>query len=253
MKPVHQGKPWINSFFLVEQKDKLGNFKLRICLDPTNLNKAIVHEPYHFKTPEDITHLFEEACIITVCDCRKGYLHQQLDEASSFLTTFNTELGRFCYTVMSFGARVASDVFQCKLDECFGKIKQVIIITDDIMIVGNKPDHSDHDQAFTTLLQIVQKCNVKLNYDKLQYKQVQIEFLGETYTKSSCKPAKDKVSAITAMPSPTNKKQGQSFIGMINYLSKFSPRLSELAEPIRELLKDKVPFKWGPEHQQAFT
>ena len=39
---------------------------------------------------------------------------------------------------------------------------------------------------------------------------------------------------------------------MINYLSKFSLRLSELAEPIRELPKDKVPFNWGSEHQQAF-
>ena len=40
---------------------------------------------------------------------------------------------------------------------------------------------------------------------------------------------------------------------MINYLSKFSARLSEIAEPIRELSKDKVPFNWGPEHQSAFT
>ena len=37
---------------------------------------------------------------------------------------------------------------------------------------------------------------------------------------------------------------------MINYSSKFSARLSELAAPIRELSKDKVPFNWGPEHQQ---
>ena len=29
-------------------------------------------------------------------------------------------------------------------------------------------------------------------------------------------------------------------------------RLSELAEPIRELCKDKVPFNWGLEHQAAF-
>ena len=34
---------------------------------------------------------------------------------------------------------------------------------------------------------------------------------------------------------------------MINYLSKFSPRLTELAEPIRELVKEKVAFNWGPE------
>ena len=55
------------------------------------------------------------------------------------------------------------------------------------------------------------------------------------------------------MPAPTNKKQVQSFIGMINYLSKFSARLSEIAELIWELAKDKVPFNWGPEHQSAFT
>ena len=52
---------------------------------------------------------------------------------------------------------------------------------------------------------------------------------------------------------PTCKKQLQSFIGMINYLSKFSVRLSELAEPIRELPKENIPSNWGPEHQEAFT
>ena len=54
------------------------------------------------------------------------------------------------------------------------------------------------------------------------------------------------------MPAPTNMKQMQSFISMINYLSKFSARLSEIVEPIDELAKDKVPFNWGPEQQSAF-
>ena len=54
------------------------------------------------------------------------------------------------------------------------------------------------------------------------------------------------------MPIPQCKKQVQSFIGMINYLSKFSAQLSELAEPIWELSKEKVPFNWGPEHDNAF-
>ena len=76
---------------------------------------------------------------------------------------------------------------------------------------------------------------------------------GETYTTSSHKPDKNKVMAITKMPAPTNKKQVQSFIGMINYFSKFSARLSEIAEPIREFAKDKVPFNWGPEHQSAIA
>ena len=60
------------------------------------------------------------------------------------------------------------------------------------------------------------------------------------------KPAQTKVSAITSMPEPSCKKQVQSFIGMVNYLSKFSARLSELAKPVREVSKDRVPLNWGP-------
>ena len=114
LKPVNQGTPWIYSFVLVEGKDKQGNLKLRICLDLSNLNKAIVQEPYHFKTPEDITHLLAEACVITACDYRKGIWHQQHDETSSFLTTFNTELGRFQNTVMPFVGTVAGNDFSKK-------------------------------------------------------------------------------------------------------------------------------------------
>ena len=106
LKPVTEATPWINSFVLVESKDKSVNLKLHICLDPTNLNKVIIQEPYHFKMPDDIAHLIPDACAMTVCDCCKGYWHQELDESFSFLTTFNTEFGHYRYTVMPFGATV---------------------------------------------------------------------------------------------------------------------------------------------------
>ena len=86
-KPVHEATSWINSFVLSEGKDKLGNLKLRICLDPTNLNKAIVRKPYHFKTLEGIAHFLACDCIMSALVCKKGYWHQELDEASSFLTS----------------------------------------------------------------------------------------------------------------------------------------------------------------------
>ena len=101
-----------------------------------NLNKAVVHELYHFKTPEDIAHLIANFCIMAVCDCKKGYWHHELDEASSFLTAFNTKLGRFQYTVMPFGITMEGDIFQQKLDQCFSHLKNVIVITDDMMVIG---------------------------------------------------------------------------------------------------------------------
>ena len=149
---------------------------------------------------------------------------------SSFLTTINTKLGRFWYTVVPFGITVAGDVFQQKLDQCFSHPKNVKIITDDIMVVGK--NHKEHNLALTALLETARKCNVQLNYDKLQYKKTEVDFFGETYMIDGCKPAQTKVSAITSMPEPCCKKEVQSFIGMINNLSKLCTRLSEL---IREL------------------
>ena len=74
----------------------------------------------------------------------------------------------------------------------------------------------------------------------------------ETYTTDGHKPAQSKMKAIQEMPAPQCKKQVQLFIGMVNYLSKFSARISELAKPIRDLCKEKVPFNWGLEHDGTF-
>ena len=79
LAPVNEASPCINSFVLDESKDKLGNLKLHISLDPINLNKAITREPYHFRTPENIAYLLADACIMMVCDCKKGYWHQKFD------------------------------------------------------------------------------------------------------------------------------------------------------------------------------
>ena len=182
---------------------------------------------------------------------QKGYWHQELDEASSFLTTFNTEIGRFWYTVMPFGITVAGDVFQWKLDQCFSHLKNIIVIADNIMVV--EKNHKDHNLALTSLLETARKCNVQLNYDKLQYKKTEVDFFRENYMIYGHKPVQTKVSAITMMPEPRCRKEVQSFIGMNNYLSKFSATLSELSAPIRELAKERVPFKWGPEHKEAFN
>ena len=76
------------------------------------------------------------------------------------------------------------------------------------MFVGKKQNHRDHDLALAILLETARKCNVHLNYDKLQYK-TEVDFFGETYMTSGCKPAQTKVSAITSMPEPSCKNQVQ--------------------------------------------
>ena len=61
------------------------------------------------------------------------------------------------------------------------------MISDDIMVLGKQQNNWDHDQVLTILLETARKCNVRLNYDKLQYKKEEVEFFGETYITNGCK------------------------------------------------------------------
>ena len=82
----------------------------------------------------------------------------------------------------------------------------MIVIADDTMIVGKKQNHSSYDQALTTLLETARRCNVRLNYDKLQYQKEEVDFFSETYTTRGHKPDQSSISAITKMPAATSKK-----------------------------------------------
>ena len=243
LAPVTQATPWINSFILVESTDSQGQAKLWLCLDPTNLNKAMTREPYHFCTLEDISHMLADACILTECDCKKGYWHQMLDKGSSYLTTFNTEIGRYRFTVMPFSITVAWDVFQWKLDKCFGHIKKLTIIADDIMVIGKKWNHKDHDLAFTLLLKMARECNVKFNYQKLQYKCTEVNFYGETYTTDGCKPAQSKVHSSDAIP--RIQKRGTVICWYDKLFIKILPKTNQISWTHQRVGKRKCSFQLG--------
>ena len=54
------------------------------------------------------------------------------------------------------------------------------------------------------------------------------------------KPDPNKVKAILKMPTPADKQSLQRLLGMITYLGKFLPRLSDVTEPLRRLLDRDV-------------
>ena len=54
------------------------------------------------------------------------------------------------------------------------------------------------------------------------------------------------------MQPPQSIQQLQSFNGMVNYLKRFSPVFSELAEPLRRLQKSDMVWAWESEQQTAF-
>ena len=53
-----------------------------------------------------------------------------------------------------------------------------------------------------------------------------------------------KVKAIRDMPAPTDKTGVQRLLGLVQYLSKFLPNLSDMTKPLRDLTQQDVEWCW---------
>ena len=65
-------------------------------------------------------------------------------------------------------------------------------------------------------------------------------------------PDPKKSKAILEMKRPENQEELQSYLGMVNYLSRFSPYIAELFIPLRDLLKKDTTYTWTFHHEKAF-
>ena len=54
------------------------------------------------------------------------------------------------------------------------------------------------------------------------------------------------------MPPPTNCAELRTYLGMVNYVSKFCPNLADALPPLRNLLKKEVSWSWTTAQQKAF-
>ena len=94
------------------------------------------------------------------------------------------------------------------------------------------------------LLKRCQQKNIKPNKDKFRFKCDEVSFFGHTLTQKGLKIDPAKVEAIAMMNKPKDIAGVQRFIGMVKYLAKFLPRLSEVCKPLRNLTHKDAPWVW---------
>ena len=64
--------------------------------------------------------------------------------------------------------------------------------------------------------------NLTLNSEKIQFKQTQVSFYGHCWSKHGISPDRKKIQALKHMEFPPDKETMRSFLGMINYLNRYS-------------------------------
>lgn len=246
IRKVTEPTDWVSSIVV----SRRSNGKIRICLDPKELNMSIRRCHHKPPTVEEVTHKLSGSKYFSKLDAKNGYWSVKLDEESSLLTTFNSPFGRYCYKRMPFGLVMSQDVFQQKMDQILEECEGVVSIADDIIVYGE--NETEHDAHMHTLMQVAAKNGIMFNSGKCAIKVPQITFFGTVYDKEGTHPDPEKVDAIKQIKPPENRKQLQEFLGMITYLSPFIPDLAANTADLRDLLKKDVDFMWSASHQRAF-
>ena len=186
-------------------------------------------------TLEDALSKTTNATYFSKLDARSGYWQLKLSKESSLLTTFNTPFGRYRFHRLPFGLISSQDEFQRKMGEVFEGIPGVTALVDDILITGSTLE--EHDRNLNAALQRATEMNLKFNPAKMTIAAREVKYFGHIMSSEGLKPDPAKIKAVEKMASPTSKKELQTLLGIVTYLSKFAPQLSQITQPMQNSSK----------------
>ena len=245
IEQVNEPTDWVSSLTYVVKR----NGKLRICIDPRPLNKALKREHFQLPTLDDILPDLSKAKIFSSVDLRNGFWHLKLDAKSSRLTTFSTPYGRYRWKVLPFGIAPAPEIFQKHVYNNICDLEGVLNVADDILVYGIGDTEAeaveDHDRKLRNLFLRCRERGMRLNPDKLKLRQTSMNFLGHQVSAHGLCPDSEKVKALVEMPAPADVAGVQRLCGFVNYLARFLPHICDVMAPIRNLTKTNVPFLWS--------
>ena len=149
------------------------------------------------------------------------------------------------------GSIVAQDMFQRKLDAIFLSIPGVTGIADDMIIYGRT--NLEHDQHLVNFLEVCRKNTLTSNPDKMQFRLPQVSFFGHQWSEKGLSPDPKKIAAVKRMNLPQDVEMMRSFLGLVNYLNRFSPCLAELSKPLRQICRQNMEFELTESVHVAFS
>ena len=229
------------------------NGKLRLCVDYRKLNEITIKNRYPLPNSNELRDRLQGAQFFTKLDMRGAYNLIRMKEGHEWKTAFRTRYGLYEYMVMPFGLtnapascqELVNNVLRNLLDQC------VIAYLDDILIYSKTLDQ--HIRDVLKVLKCLDEVHLKLEPEKCEFHKQEVPFLGYIVTTNGLRQDPEKVKSILEWPAPTNVKEVQSFLGVVNFNRKFIQGFSEIALPLTRLTRKDTEFSWANEQEQAFN
>lgn len=236
---------WLANIVPVPKKDG----KVRMCVDYRDLNKACPTDDFPLPHIDTLVDNAASSAMYSFMDGFSGYNQIMMAVVDKLKTSFTTEWGIYCYTVMPFGLKNAGAAYQRMATTLLHDMihKEIEVYVDDMMVKSETRE--GHVAALDKFLARAEKYNLRLNPKKCVFGVTSGKLLGHIVSQKGIEIDPDKVKAIREMPAPKTEKEVRGFIGRLQYVSRFIAKLAIVCEPIFKLLKKDQLVVWDDKCQ----
>ncbi|CAI6353555.1 unnamed protein product [Macrosiphum euphorbiae] len=240
--------PYASPVLLVTKKDG----DARLVVDYRKLNSQTVRKVFPTPNLDDHLESLYGAKLFTTLDLASGYLQVPLTESAKEKTAFVTPSESGQFERMVFGLINAPYEFSRLMQRIMSPLRDKVAMwyLDDILIPSTTSD--DMFKRLKQVLEVLKEAKLTLKLSKCYFAYSEVAYLGYMLSADGVRPGEQKVQAIQQYPRPRNKHEVRRFLGLCGFFRRFIPRYSDIARPISELLKDKVPYMWTTLQEVAF-
>ena len=242
------GSKWASPLVIIRKPDG----DVRICVD---YKMAVNPQIYSDSFPiPDIETAFSEMAGMThfaKIDLTNAYNQIELDETSKDVTTMNTPIGLLRWNRLPFGIKTASAIFQSAIMATLNNVVSNMIIYQDDICIGAQSE-KELTSKVDAILKKLKEVGMRINESKSVMCSTELSFLGHSLGSNGIRPDRRLVDKISGIQKPKNKKELDSYVGLVNYYGRYIDRFAERIAPLNELRSRQSPFIWTDRQDSAF-
>jgi len=227
---------------------------VRLACDYRYVNSFTIPDVYPMCTVDEMLRKVGQGHFISVFDAKSGYWQLKMSPESRWLTAFVTHEGLYEWVRMPFGLRNAGATFVRAVTHILQELQQFTGSYVDDMAVGSGTwlCHLDHLRLF---LSTIREAGLTRNLNKSEFCKPAVKLLGHIVGSGVKRADPERLTAITAMPRPSTKKEMRRLLGVLGYYRKYIPQFAHIAKPLTDATHKEAPnsIVWRDEHEQAFV
>lgn len=194
---------------------------LQLCIDYQTLNKVIIKNKYHIPLIANLFNQLGHVNYISKLDLRSRYYQVRIAKGDEPKTTWVTRYGAYEFLVMPFGLTNALATFYTLMNKSLHLYLDqfVVVYLDNIIIYSSTLE--EYVEHLKVVFQVLKENQLYVKEKKCSFALNEVHFFGHKIQEGKLRMEEGKVKVIKEWDPPTKVTELQSFLGLVNYYTRF--------------------------------